>query len=52
MDLLAYFENTAGIGILATSDSDGIVEPLLIQLAPLDQALMDSPNTIPVQAYS
>ena len=25
MDLLAYFENTAGIGILATSDSDGIV---------------------------
>ncbi|MEJ2648748.1 MAG: pyridoxamine 5'-phosphate oxidase family protein [Sedimentisphaerales bacterium] len=26
MDLLAYFENTAGIGILATSDSDGIVD--------------------------
>ena len=26
MDLLAYFENTDGTGILATSDSDGIVD--------------------------
>lgn len=26
MDLLAYFENTEGTGILATSDTDGIVD--------------------------